>query len=55
MRGGGGAYAWDKNTSARFCAKKAGGGGAYARGGAYLRDTTVLYSVVLNISYDLTF
>ena len=27
----GGAYAWDKNTSARLCAKKAGG--AHARGG----------------------
>ena len=39
---GWGAYARDKNTSARLCAKKAGGGGgAYARGGAYLRDTTV--------------
>ena len=39
---GGGAYARDKNTSARLCAKNAGG--AYARGGAYLRDTTVLSS-----------
>ena len=38
--GGGGAYARDKNTSAGLCAKNAGG--AYARGGAYLRDTTVL-------------
>ena len=38
--GEGGAYARDKNTSAGLCAKKAGG--AYARGGAYLRDTTVL-------------
>ena len=40
----GGAYARDKNTSAGLCAKNsggAGGGGAYARGGAYLRDTTV--------------
>ena len=35
----GGAYARDKNTSARLRAKNAGG--AYARGGAYLRDTTV--------------
>ena len=35
----GGAYARDKNTSVRVCAKNAGG--AYARGGAYLRDTTV--------------
>ena len=34
---------WDKNTSARLCAKNAGG--AYARGGVYLRDTTVLVSV----------
>ena len=34
--GGGEAYARDKNTSARLCAKNAGG--AYARGGAYLRD-----------------
>ena len=33
------AYARDKNTSVRVCAKTAGG--AYARGGAYLRDTTV--------------
>ena len=37
--GGGGAYARDKNTSVRVCAKNAGG--AYAWGGAYLRDTTV--------------
>ena len=35
----GGAYARDKNTSARLCAKNAGG--AYAQRGAYLRDTTV--------------
>ena len=36
-----GAYARDKNTSARLSAENAGG--AYARGrGAYLRDTTVL-------------
>ena len=34
---------WDKNTSARLCTKNAGG--AYARGGVYLRDTTVLVSV----------
>ena len=39
--GGGGTYARDKNTSAGLCAKNVGGG-AYARGGAYLRDTTVL-------------
>ena len=38
--GGGGAYARDKNTSVRLCAKNARG--AYARGGAYLRDTTVI-------------
>ena len=31
LRGGGGAYARDKNTSVRVCAKNAGG--AYARGG----------------------
>ena len=30
---------WDKNTSARLCAKTAGEGD-YAQGGAYLRDTT---------------
>ena len=35
-----GAYARNKNTSARLCAKNAGG--AYARG--YLRDTTVYMS-----------
>ena len=33
------AYAQYKNTSAGLCAKNAGE--AYARGGAYLRDTTV--------------
>ena len=37
--GAGGAYVWDKNTSARLSAKNAGG--AYARGEANLRDTTV--------------
>ena len=37
---GWGAYVRDKNTSVRLCAKKAGG--AYARGGAYLRDTMVM-------------
>ena len=31
---------WDKSTSARLCAKNERG--AYARGGAYLWDTTVL-------------
>ena len=46
------AYARDKNTSARLCAKKVGR--AYARGGAYLRDTTVygyvqyIYSIAGN-------
>ena len=34
-----GAYARDGNTSARLCTKNAGG--TYARGGAYLWDTTV--------------
>ena len=41
----GGAYMRGKNTSARLCAKNAGG--ACARGGAYLRDTTVLHQFVL--------
>ena len=43
LQGGGGAYARDKNTSARLCTKNAGGG-LCARGGgggAYLWDTTV--------------
>ena len=31
-----GAYAWDKNTSARAWAKDAGGGGAYMQGGGVL-------------------
>ena len=35
----------DKNTPARLCAKNAGV--AYARGGAYLRDTTVYISTWL--------
>ena len=39
LGGGGGADVWDKNTSARLCAKNAGG--AYAQGEAYLWDTTV--------------
>ena len=39
--GGKGAYVRDKNTSARLCAKNARGG-AYAQGGAHLRDTMVL-------------
>ena len=34
-----GAYARDENTSTRLCAENAGG--TYARGGVYLRDTTV--------------
>ena len=33
------AYVRDKITSETLCAKKVGG--AYAQGGAYLRDTTV--------------
>ena len=48
--GGGGAYARDKNTSARLCAKNAGG--AYARGGAYLRDTTV-YDLLMVYLFNL--
>ena len=44
----GGAYARDKNTSARLCAKNAGG--AYARGGAYLRDTTVISELCMRQS-----
>ena len=47
--GGGGAYVRNKNTSARLCAKNAGG--AYARGGAYLRDTTVYPFVYLLLFY----
>ena len=39
----------DKNTSARVCTKNAGG--AYARGGAYLRDTTVLFMRTLYASW----
>ena len=38
---GGGAYARDKNTSARLCVKKAGGLMHEEGWGAYLRDTTV--------------
>ena len=45
--GGGGAYARDKNTSVRVCAKNAGG--AYARGGAYLWDTTVIIIIIIKI------
>ena len=45
---GGGAYARDKNTSARLCAKNAGE--AYARGGVYLRDTTVLPRIEYHLS-----
>ena len=32
---GGGAYAWDKNTSARLCAKNAGGG-LMPKGGVFV-------------------
>ena len=43
-----GAYVRDKNTSAKLCAKNAGG--AYARGGgAYLRDTTVYMCRILEV------
>ena len=38
----------DKNTSAGLCAKNAGGGGGgglMREGGAYSRDTTVLYEL----------
>ena len=46
---GWGAYVRDKNTSARLCAKKAGGGlmREGEGGGAYLRDTTVVVIVYL--------
>ena len=37
LLGGGGAYAADKNTSARLCAKNArGGAGLCARGGIFV-------------------
>ena len=39
LLGEGGGLCAGKNTSAVLCAKNTGG--AYARGGAYLRDTTV--------------
>ena len=45
------AYARDENTSAGLCAKNAGG--AYARGGAYLRDTTVGTSCHYSIRYKV--
>ena len=49
-----GAYVRDENTSARLCAKNAGGGGLCARG-AYLRDTTVnLYARVLYLCWLIT-
>ena len=40
----GGAYPWDKNTSAKLCAENAGGGGGGGPmcEGAYLRDSTVV-------------
>ena len=37
---GWGAYVRDKNTSVRVCAENAGG--LMHKGGAYLRDTTVI-------------
>ena len=39
------AYAQDKNTSAKLCAKKAGG--LMHEGGAYLRDTTVVANFLI--------
>ena len=50
---GWGAYVRDKNTSARLCAKKAGG--AYAQGGAYLQDTTVYVSIIYLVYSPLVF
>ena len=41
----------DKNTSARLCAKNAGG--AYARGGAYLWDTTVYVLGLKSLSLSM--
>ena len=41
--GGGEAYTWDKNTSAKLCAKIVGE--AYTQGEAYSRDTMVLAGV----------
>ena len=41
--GEGGFYAQAKNTSARLCAKNAGGAYALMGGGAYLWDTTVFH------------
>ena len=50
---GGGAYAQDKNTSVELCAKNAGG--AYARGEAYLRDTTVhVCQCDVHVSHSMT-
>ena len=47
MRGGG-AYARDKNTSAKLCAKIVER--AYTRGGTYLWDTTVyIYNMYLMV------
>ena len=47
-----GAYARDKNTSARLCAKNAGG---LMRRGAYLRDTTgILIATALTLNSLLT-
>ena len=42
--GGGGAYARDKNTSVRVCAKNAGG--AYAQGGGGRICGTLQYNIV---------
>ena len=44
---GWGAYARDKNTSARLCAKKGGGaGGGLCARAAFLRDTTVIKQIL---------
>ena len=48
----GGAYAQDKNASARLCTKNAGG--AYVRGGAYLRDITVYAPIAFKVNSDTT-
>ena len=53
---GWGAYARDKNTSARLCTKNVGGGGGglCARGGGgYLLDTMVLAVMFLKLHIDL--
>ena len=44
-RGGGGLMRGIKIPPHDFALKMQGGGGAYAQGGAYLRDTTVLLKI----------